>query len=81
MVFLGPSGSGKTTTIKILTGQLNQTSGNATVFGEPVSEMKKGKSRKKIGVLTDNSGLYERLSIYDNLKLYCDLYDVPHKAN
>ena len=77
--FLGPSGSGKTTTIKILTGQLNQTSGKATVFGEPVSEMKKGSSRKKIGVLTDNSGLYGRLSIYDNLKLFCDLYEVPVK--
>lgn len=77
--FLGPSGSGKTTTIKILTGQLNHTSGKATVFGEPVSEMKKGNTRKKIGVLTDNSGLYERLSIYDNLKLYCDLYEVPLK--
>lgn len=75
--FLGPSGSGKTTTIKILTGQLNQTSGKATVFGEPVSEMKKGSARKKIGVLTDNSGLYSRLSIYDNLKLFCDLYGVP----
>ncbi|QUW23643.1 ABC transporter ATP-binding protein [Sporosarcina sp. Marseille-Q4063] len=77
--FLGPSGSGKTTTIKILTGQLNETSGKATVFGEPVSGMKKGESRKKIGVLTDNSGLYGRLSIYNNLKLYCELYEVPLK--
>lgn len=77
--FLGPSGSGKTTTIKILTGQLNQTNGKATVFGAAVSEMKKGSMRRKFGVLTDNSGLYERLSIYDNLKLYCDLYDVPKK--
>ena len=77
--FLGPSGSGKTTTIKILTGQLNETSGKATVFGEPVSEMKKGITRKKIGVLTDNSGLYGRLSIYDNLKLFCELYKVPVK--
>ncbi len=77
--FLGPSGSGKTTTIKILTGQLNQTSGKATVFGESVSGMKKGNSRKKIGVLTDNSGLYGRLSIYDNLKLYCELYGSPEK--
>ena len=41
--------------------------------------MKKGSSRKKIGVLTDNSGLYSRLSIYDNLKLYCELYEVPEK--
>ncbi|MBO0601642.1 ABC transporter ATP-binding protein [Sporosarcina sp. E16_3] len=77
--FLGPSGSGKTTTIKILTGQLNQTSGKAAVFGEPVSGMKKGESRKKIGVLTDNSGLYSRLSIYDNLKLYCVLYEVSEQ--
>ena len=77
--FLGPSGSGKTTTIKILTGQLNETSGKATVFGEPVSEMKKGVTRKKVGVLTDNSGLYGRLSIYDNLKLFCELYEVQVK--
>ncbi|MBE1555219.1 ABC transporter ATP-binding protein [Sporosarcina limicola] len=75
--FLGPSGSGKTTTIKILTGQLNPTNGEATVFGEPVSNLKKSSFRKRFGVLTDNSGLYGRLSIYDNLKLYCDLYDVP----
>lgn len=76
--FLGPSGSGKTTTIKILTGQLTPTSGTANVFGEPVSQLRKSEYRKRFGVLTDNSGLYGRLSIYDNLKLYCELYDVPH---
>lgn len=75
--FLGPSGSGKTTTIKILTGQLNPTSGMAKVFGEPVSKLKKPEYRQRFGVLTDNSGLYSRLSIYDNLKLYCKLYDAP----
>lgn len=74
--FLGPSGSGKTTTIKILTGQLNPTNGEATVFGESVSKLKKPEFRQRFGVLTDNSGLYGRLSIYDNLKLYCRLYDV-----
>ncbi|GIN91544.1 bacitracin ABC transporter ATP-binding protein [Siminovitchia terrae] len=74
--FLGPSGSGKTTTIKILTGQMNPTSGSATAFGQPVSKLKLSDYRKRFGVLTDNSGLYERLSINDNLKLYCDLYDV-----
>lgn len=74
---LGPSGSGKTTTIKILTGQLAQTSGEALVFNSPTSIFKKSKHRKRFGVLTDNSGLYVRLSIYDNLKLYCQLYDLP----
>lgn len=76
--FLGPSGSGKTTTIKILTGQLTPTSGAAKVFGESVSQLKKSEYRKRFGVLTDNSALYGRLSIYDNLKLYCDLYDVAY---
>lgn len=76
--FLGPSGSGKTTMIKILTGQLNPTSGTATVFGESVSQLKKPEYRQRFGVLTDNSRLYGRLSVYDNLKLYCDLYHASY---
>ena len=75
--FLGPSGSGKTTTIKILTGQLTQTSGEVKVFGRSASFLRKADFRKRIGVITDNSGLYTRLSIYENLKLYCELYGVP----
>ncbi|WP_214481103.1 ABC transporter ATP-binding protein [Bacillus sp. SM2101] len=74
--FLGPSGSGKTTTIKILTSQLLHTSGEVQVFGEHVSKLKDPAYMKRIGVLTDNSGLYDRLSVYDNLVLYCKLYDV-----
>lgn len=74
---LGPSGSGKTTIIKILTGQMRLTSGEAKVFNLPTSSLNKGNERKRFGVLTDNSGLYERLSIRDNLKLYCELYDLP----
>lgn len=75
--FLGPSGAGKTTTIKILTGQMNPTSGNVSVFGESYKKLKQSNYQKRFGVLTDNSGLYERLTIYDNLKLYCSLYGVP----
>ena len=75
--FLGPSGSGKTTTIKILTGQLLPTAGEARVFGAPVPLAKGENFRRRIGVITDNSGLYQRLGIWDNLKLYCRLYDVP----
>ncbi len=74
--FLGPSGSGKTTTVKILTSQLRHTSGRVSVFGtEPGRSGPEFLSR--IGVLTDNSGLYERLSVYDNLLLFCRLYGVP----
>src|SRR5690625_4235816 len=76
---LGPSGAGKTTTIKMLTGQLAPTSGTASVFNVPVTSLNKSKYRSRFGVLTDNSGLYDRLSVYDNLKLYCDLYNLPVK--
>ncbi|WP_080833318.1 ABC transporter ATP-binding protein [Cohnella massiliensis] len=75
--FLGPSGSGKTTTIKILTAQLKPTSGTAYVFGASADRLREARYRKKIGIITDNTALYARLSVYDNLKLYCDLYDVP----
>lgn len=75
--FLGPSGSGKTTTIKILTAQSKPTSGSAYVFGVPTSKLREEKYRKKIGIITDNTSLYARLSVYDNLKFFCDLYDVP----
>lgn len=74
--FLGPSGSGKTTTIKILTAQLHPTAGEVKVFGEPINKLKDPSYMKRIGILTDNSGLYDRLSIFDNLSLYCDLYEV-----
>lgn len=75
--FLGPSGSGKTTMIKILTGQLAPTSGSANVFGEDIAQLKKPEFRQRFGVLTDNTGLYGRLSIFENLKLYCQLYNIP----
>ncbi|MET3576178.1 ABC transporter ATP-binding protein [Bhargavaea ullalensis] len=72
--FLGPSGSGKTTTIKILTAQLAPTAGEVRVFGEPVHLLKDPARMKRIGILTDNSGLYDRLTVADNLRLFADLY-------
>lgn len=73
--FLGPSGAGKTTTIKILTGQLKPSCGEAEVFNRSVLSFNKD-IFKHIGILTDNSGLYERLSVYDNLELFSKLYEV-----
>jgi len=73
--FLGPSWSGKTTTIKLLTSQLIPTSGDVKVFCKDVYANKKDIIRN-IGVLSDNSGIYDRLSVRDNLMLYADIYGV-----
>ncbi|MGE7020850.1 ATP-binding cassette domain-containing protein [Solibacillus cecembensis] len=78
--FLGPSGSGKTTTIKILTAQLTHSSGKASVFQQNAANMNQMENKQKIGILTDNSGLYGRLSIEENLLLYCNLYGLPNSA-
>ncbi|ANY66050.1 bacitracin ABC transporter ATP-binding protein [Paenibacillus sp. BIHB 4019] len=78
--FLGPSGSGKTTLIKLLTAQLNPTSGQASVFNEPAEKMQQSAQKMRFGILTDNSGLYERLTIEENLELYRKLYDLPKSS-
>lgn len=66
---LGPSGAGKTTLINILTGQLKSSSGKCTIYGVDSAKML-GEDYKKIGIMMDNFGLYERMSCYDNLKFY-----------
>ncbi|MGE7986277.1 ATP-binding cassette domain-containing protein [Lysinibacillus fusiformis] len=78
--FLGPSGSGKTTTIKILTAQTEKTAGNVLLFGQLAADMKQSQNRKRFGILTDNSGLYTRLSIEENLLLYSKLYELSVTA-
>lgn len=66
---LGPSGAGKTTLIKILTGQLKASEGEAVLLERNSSKLK-GEDYKKIGIMMDNFGLYDRLNCYDNLKMY-----------
>ncbi len=74
---LGPSGSGKTTMIKILTAQLEQSVGKASIFGIPANQMNESVNKARFGILTDNSGLYKRLSVEENLFLYSQLYGLP----
>ncbi len=78
---LGPSGAGKTTLIKILTGQLSPDSGTAELFGRDTRKLS-AKERRQIGVMMDNLGLYDRLSIYNNLAFYADILHVSrHRIN
>lgn len=74
---LGPSGAGKTTLIKILTGQLDYDAGMVKVMNKDVQELS-GEDKKQIGIMMDQFGVYERLSCIDNLKVFADIYDVPH---
>ncbi len=72
---LGPSGAGKTTLIKILTGQAARTAGSACLWGRDCGQLGSDVYRK-IGMMLDNTGLYERLSCYDNLKLFAKIYGI-----
>jgi ABC-2 type transport system ATP-binding protein len=76
---LGPNGAGKTSTIKILTTLLAPTSGEATVLGHKCFGEEK-ELRKKINfIFGGERSLYWRLSAYDNLSYFCDLYQIPEK--
>ena len=70
--FLGPSGAGKTTTIKLLTRQLVKDAGRIVLFGRPI-ENASDADCERIGILSDASALYERLSIEGNLRLYAKI--------
>lgn len=67
--FLGPSGAGKTTTIKLLTRQLVKDAGRIMLLGRPI-ENASDADYERIGILSDTSALYERMSIEDNLRFY-----------
>lgn len=66
---LGPSGAGKTTLINILTGQLKPTGGQCQVLGKDCGHMS-GEDYRKLGIMMDSFGLYERMHCFDNLKFY-----------
>ena len=73
--FLGPSGSGKTTMINILTGQLLPDSGNTQLLGKDSQDLNPT-DLEKIGIVSDQSGFYEKLSLEKNLLLYAKLYGI-----
>lgn len=74
--FLGPNGAGKTTTIRLLLGLLEPTSGEVEVLG--FNPRTQGEQvRERCGALLEHSGLYERLSAYDNLDFYARIWRIP----
>jgi ABC-2 type transport system ATP-binding protein len=76
--FLGPNGAGKTTTVRMLCCLISKTSGSATVAGYDVGNKSDSmKIRKIIGFISDNVGLYDSLTAYENLDYYGKLYKCP----
>ena len=76
--FLGPNGAGKTTTIRMLTGLTRPTDGQARVLGLDLSRYLP-RIKKQVGVVPENSNLYDELSARDNLIFMGQLYGVPRR--
>ena len=74
--FLGSNGCGKTTTMKMLTGLLPASSGEAKLLGRPISAQDRA-TRLDIGYMSQGFSLYEELSVKANLTLHARLYQVP----
>jgi ABC-2 type transport system ATP-binding protein len=78
--FLGPNGAGKTTTVRVLGTLIAPTAGSAEVAGIPVSAANGPELRSRIAIMTENPGLYLRLTLYDNLEFFAGLYGIPPRA-
>ena len=72
---LGPNGAGKTTTLRMLAGLIAPSSGTVHIDGEPMSA-EASHLRGRIGFLTEAPGLWDRLTVYDNLVVYARLQGV-----
>lgn len=74
---LGPSGAGKTTLIKILTGQLSAENGKSVINGIN-SQKLSGDDYRNFGIMMDNFGVYDRLSCFENLKIFARIYGIKN---
>ena len=71
---LGPNGAGKTTTLRMLAGLIEPTSGAVRVDNEPMTRHTAPRLRSRIGFLTEAPGLWDRLSVRQNLTVYARLH-------
>jgi ABC-2 type transport system ATP-binding protein len=74
--FLGPNGSGKSTTVKMMTGLLQPTAGDASVNGLSITTQSL-EAKRVIGVLPEGNALFHSLSIWEHLMLCGSIYGIP----
>jgi ABC-2 type transport system ATP-binding protein len=74
---LGPNGAGKTTTLRMLSGLIAPTSGAVRVGDEALDRHNAAKLRTRVGFLTEAPGLWDRLTVRQNLTTYARLHSLP----
>lgn len=73
---VGPDGAGKTTTLRLLAGLLDITSGDASVAGYDLSDQVED-VKPQIGYMAQQFSLYSELTVMENLTFFAEIYDVP----
>jgi ABC-2 type transport system ATP-binding protein len=76
VALLGPNGAGKTTTLRMVAGLIGATSGTVAIDGVPMNASTGSMLRRRIGFLTEAPGLWDRLTVRENLSVYLELYDL-----
>ena len=81
VALLGPNGAGKTTTLRMIAGLIAPTSGTVTVDGTIMSRSSGAALRRRIGFLTETPGLWDRLTVRENLTVYAELYGLDRMGD